>query len=110
MTERGRWETDGESTRANSTDKWVVCSPDRAPYGLAMPYTARQHKYTSTQHVNTQTQGHLHTDTTYSHINYHIGANLQSSVADSLKLNSIKKNVPFVRMSCHLLSPYCGFI
>lgn len=79
MTERGRWETDGESTRAKSTDKWVVCSPDRAPYGLAMPYTARQHKYISTQHVDTQTQGHLHTETANPHINYHIGANLQSS-------------------------------
>ncbi len=47
--------TDGESTRANSRAKWVVCSPDSAPYGLATPYTARQHKHTYTQHVYTQT-------------------------------------------------------
>lgn len=52
MGKRGR--TDGESTRANSRAKWVVCSPDSAPYGLTKPYTARQHKHTYTQHAYTQ--------------------------------------------------------
>lgn len=59
MGERGG--TDGESTRANSRAKWVVCSPDSAPYGLAKPYTARQHKHTYTQHAYTQTHTDIHT-------------------------------------------------
>lgn len=55
MEKRGR--TDGGRAGANSRAKWVVCSPDSAPYG---PTKTRTAKHTYTRHAYMHTHGDSH--------------------------------------------------